>query len=125
MKRDFSLIIEDDQDLATIFSEALQAAEYETEIIQDGRLALERLADTQPAVVVLDLHLPQISGKKVLDQIRSAKHLAATRVILATADPFMAESLREIADLVLIKPISFGQLRDLAARLRPPDVVGQ
>lgn len=125
MKRDFSLIIEDDKDLAIIFSEALQAAEYETEIIQDGRLALERLADTQPAVVVLDLHLPQISGKKVLDQIRSARHLTATRVILATADPFMAESLREIADLVLIKPISFGQLRDLAARLRPPDVVGE
>jgi DNA-binding response OmpR family regulator len=125
MKRDFSLIIEDDQDLATIFSEALQAAEYETEIIRDGRLAMERLADTQPAVVVLDLHLPQISGKKVLDQIRSTSHLAETRVILATADPFMAESLREIADLVLIKPISFGQLRDLAARLRPPDVVGE
>jgi hypothetical protein len=38
-------------------------------------------------------------------------------VIIATADPRMAEVLQEEADLVLLKPIGFGQLRDLASRL--------
>ncbi len=124
MNHEFALIIEDDRSLAAIFAQALQAAEFETEIIQDGRAALERLSDTRPAIVVLDLHLPHISGKEVLNQIRADARLAETRVIIATADPFMAESLREVADLILIKPISFTQLRDLAARLRPPDLIG-
>lgn len=122
MKKSCALIIEDDFDLASIFAGALRLAEYEVEILQDGRLALERLAAIVPDVVVLDLHLPHISGKDVLHHIRADRRLADTRVMLATADPLLADSLREEADLVLIKPISFTQMRDLAARLRPRDV---
>jgi two-component system cell cycle response regulator DivK len=125
MANPLAFIIEDDQRLATIFANALQMAEFETEIIQDGKSALDRLAAAIPAIVVLDLHLPHISGRDILRQIRKDERLAKTRVILATADPLMAESLRGDADLVLLKPISFGQLRDLASRLRPPDIIDQ
>jgi two-component system response regulator AdeR len=111
------LIIEDDDDLAVIFSEALQAAAFKTEIIQSGDQALARLAVTTPDVVVLDLHLPRVAGMDILHQIRADARLAKTRVIVATAHPRMAESLRDEADLVLLKPISFSQLRDLAAIL--------
>ena len=112
-----AFIIEDDQRHATIFAQALKMAEFETEIIQDGVVALERLAATAPALVVLDLHLPYVAGDDILRQIRADKRLANTRVILATADPQMAETLRDKSDLVLLKPISFNQLRDLAKRL--------
>jgi hypothetical protein len=44
--------------------------------------------------------------------------LSKTLVILATADYRTAEDLRDEADLVLLKPISFKQLRDLTARFR-------
>jgi two-component system response regulator AdeR len=111
------LIIEDDDDLSVIFSEALQAAGFKTEIIQSGDQALARLAITTPDVVVLDLHLPRVAGMDILHQIRADARLAKTRVIVATAHPRMAESLRDEADLVLLKPISFSQLRDLAAIL--------
>jgi two-component system response regulator AdeR len=111
------LIIEDDDDLSVIFSEALQAAGFKTEIIQSGDQALARLAVTTPDVVVLDLHLPRVAGMDILHQIRADARLAKTRVIVATAHPRMAESLRDEADLVLLKPISFSQLRDLAAIL--------
>ncbi len=116
-----ALIIEDDRDLSTIFAQALQAAEFETEIAEDGQVATTRLNETVPSVVVLDLHLPHVSGRDILDQIRTDPRLQDTRVMLATADPAMAETLRTEADLILIKPISFGQLRDLAKRLRPLD----
>ena len=124
MTKSFALIIEDDKRLGTIFAQALRAAEFDIELVQDGHIALARLADTNPTVVVLDLHLPHVSGIDILHQIRADKRLASTRIILATADPIMAETLQEEADLVLIKPISFNQLRDLAMRLRPPDIVG-
>ena len=124
MTQPMALIIEDDSKLAFIFAEALRAAEYETEILQDGRAGRDRLAETTPAVVVLDLHLPYLSGEELLYHIRADQRFVQTRVILATADSVLAESLQEEADLVLLKPISPTQLRDLAKRLRPPDIVG-
>ncbi|MCB0212222.1 MAG: response regulator [Anaerolineae bacterium] len=114
-----ALVIEDDPRLADIFSMALKEAKYDTEIIGDGNLALERLASVVPSVVVLDLHLPGVAGEDILRHIRSDDRLATTRVMLATADPLRAEMLRSKANIVLIKPISFTQIRDLASRLRP------
>ena len=110
--------------MGTIFAQALRAAEFETEIVQDGAKALKRLAAIIPTLVVLDLHLPHVSGEDILRHIRTDDRLESTQIILATADPLMAEDLRADADLVLLKPISFSQLRDLAARLHPPDTVG-
>jgi len=121
MTNPLALIIEDDAKLANIFSLALQSANFETETISDGETALIRLAEIVPTIVVLDLHLPHRSGQEILKYIRADERLAQTRVLLATADALKAESLRTEADLVLLKPISIKQLRDLAGRLRPFD----
>lgn len=117
MKEKFALIVEDDPDLATIFSEAVKAAGFSTEVVRRGDRALERLHDIVPQVIVLDLHLPHVSGNDILEFVRGDERLAKTRVIIATADARMAELLHEQADLVLLKPISFIQLRTLAERL--------
>ena len=116
---ELALIIEDDEDLSEIFGQALSAANYEIEIIRDGAVAQNRLKEVLPVVVVLDMHLPHVSGNILLEQIRSDQRLEKTRVVVATADAQMGDSLRGIADLVLIKPITFTQLRDLTARLHP------
>ena len=118
-----ALIIEDDENQAPIFAQALKMAEFETETIHDGQTALERLAVVVPDLVLLDMHLPYVSGDTILSQIRADERLAKTRVMLATADAYMAENLRDQSDLVLLKPISFTQLQDLAKRLRPPDTM--
>ncbi len=113
-----ALIIEDDADLASIFSEALKAAGFEAQVIRDGALAQQRIKETAPHIVILDLHLPHVDGSILLDDIRSDKALKNTIVVVATADALMGEIYRDSADIVLIKPISFTQLRDLSARLR-------
>ena len=112
-----ALIVEDDEDLSFIFAEALRAANFEAEIIRDGRQAVERLVSVTPRVIVLDLHLPGVIGTEILKQIRSLEHLRAARVVVTTADARLAEQVEGKADIVLIKPISFSLLRDLAARL--------
>ena len=118
-----ALIIEDDESLATIFAEALNTIDFKTEIIRDGGLAMTRLAAIKPDVVILDLHLPNVSGKDILHHIQTDTRLQATRVMIVTADAALADSLQDEADLALLKPVSFHQLRDLAARLRPPDTL--
>jgi DNA-binding response OmpR family regulator len=120
-EKPISMVIEDDEDLSAIFCEALNAAGFETEIVRNGRLAIERLKVVTPDVVVLDMHLPLVAGSEILKYIRSEKRLAFTNVVVTTADAIMGEQMRESADFVLIKPISFGQLRDLTARLNPID----
>lgn len=111
-----ALVIEDDADLATIFADALQAAGFVVETIRDGAQAVARLAETIPHIVVLDLHLPHVTGQDILARIRADGRLNATRVILATADVRLADEMEGQADLVLLKPVSFSQLRDLALR---------
>ncbi len=115
----FALIVEDDNMQADIFQHAIENAGFEVEVVDNGPQALQRL-ETRPApvLIVLDLHLPGVSGEDILHHIRSVPHLQNVRVILATADPRLASQLDEQSDLVLIKPVSFVQLRDLAARLR-------
>jgi CheY-like chemotaxis protein len=118
MTRPLALIIEDDPQLSQVFTIALQA-EFETEAIADGDAALRRLARSLPAVVVLDLNLPGVPGREILAQIRGDERLSKVAIILATADVRQAETLHEEADIVLVKPISPVQLRQIASRLRP------
>lgn len=117
MNGKFALIIEDEEDLATIFSEALKAGGFQTETIYDGYIAQQRLAEVCPDVVVLDLNLPHVDGNQLLIQIRDDPRLEKTRVLVATADANMAEMLDREADLILLKPISFIQLRMMAERM--------
>lgn len=117
MTKPLALVVEDDEDLSIIFGEALQLANCETQVIQDGQKALEWLAVNVPRLVILDLHLPNVGGKSILSYIRSQPHLVNARVIVTTADARLGESLRSQAQLVLIKPVSFIQLRNLAKRL--------
>lgn len=123
MTKKLALIIEDEEDLATIFSEALKAAGFETELLYDGAVASERLKEVQPVIVVLDLNLPHVDGNQLLHQIRTDERLAQTRVLVATADSGMADILDDEPDLTLLKPISFVQLRLMAERLALSDTV--
>ena len=120
MNEALALIIEDDERLAMIYGEALRIAGFVPEIVRDGRDAQTRLQEVVPVLILLDLHLPHIPGDELLRQIRADARLENTLVVLVTADAIMAEELRADSDLVLLKPISFNQLRDLASRLHPP-----
>ena len=116
---ELAFIIEDDQDLSTIFADALESVGYQVEQIKDGFIALQRLKTEVPYLILLDMHLPHISGADLLTKIKADERFKDTTVILTTADARMAEAYEPMADFVMVKPISFVQLRDLTARLKP------
>jgi len=118
-KKPLAYIVEDYRDTVTIFQGALEMAGYEVEAAYDGAVAQKRLTEIVPALIVLDLHIPSVSGDVILHQIRADERLKETRVFLATADANMAAQLRDDAELVLLKPIGFSQLKELAERFRP------
>ncbi|MCP4141493.1 MAG: response regulator transcription factor [Chloroflexi bacterium] len=116
-----ALIVEDDKLIAEVFDNALKHAGYETKICQDGQIALDALNVERPNLVVLDMHLPKVSGLSVLTEIRANSGLDKTWVIVVSADNAITAPLRgeQSADFVLDKPVGFIQLRDLAARIHP------
>jgi DNA-binding response OmpR family regulator len=116
MNERWILIVEDDTELGSAFAEVLDMAGLRTQLVRDGRAALHTLADTVPDLVLLDLHLPEVSGLTVLDYIRSNKRLEATRVVIVSADVVRAQRLKERADLVLVKPVGFNDIFSLVER---------
>ena len=118
---EFALIIEDDVDLAEIFAEALRGVGFIVDIAPDGKTGGEKLKNgPTPYLILLDMHLPHVSGGDLLTNvIKKDERFDNTLVIITTADARMGEAYRDQADFVMIKPISFVQLRDLTARLKP------
>lgn len=116
MTKPFVFIVEDDPKLNEIISITLQA-DFDLETCANGNTAMERLKNIAPQIVILDLNLPGASGKEILTYIRLDERLAKTRVILTTADDRQAETLNNDADIVLLKPVSPTQLRELALRI--------
>ena|SRR5512134_2378510 len=118
---ELALVIEDDEDLAQIFAEALRGVGFDVEILANGQVAEERLRKgTVPYLILLDMHIPHISGADLLTNIiKKDERLSQAIVIITTADARMGEAYTEQADFVMIKPISFIQLRDLTSRLKP------
>jgi two-component system response regulator AdeR len=117
MNQPLALIVDDHGDSAIIFSEAMRIAGFAVEIAHTGDEALTRLADAAPDVVVLDLCLPRVTGTEILKHIRSDERLAHAYVIVISADPILASTSLDQADQVLVKPIGFRWLRDLAIGL--------
>lgn len=118
MKHPLALIIEDDPKLGAIYETIVEQAGYIAEIIKTGDKAMTRLDTATPNLVLLDIHLPYVSGEEILRRIRSDKRLTHIPVIVLTADQHVTQLVTEQADHVLTKSLGISQLRSLVARLR-------
>ena len=116
MTKPVVFIVEDDPKLNNIAVITLES-DFAVENFLDGNSAIQRLDQFSPQLVILDLNLPGSSGREILKKIRGNQQFANTRVILTTADERQAETLTEEADIVLLKPVSPGQLKELAIRM--------
>jgi DNA-binding response OmpR family regulator len=112
-----ALIIEDNADLNQLFCEALAEAGFVTKGMLDGKEAEQCLQETEPQLILLDLHLPKISGADLLAEIQQESRFEDTFIIVASADGTWTNHLKEKADIVLNKPVSYVQLRDLGVRI--------
>lgn len=111
------LIIEDAVEIAAIYTEILEMNGMSVEHIADGAVALARLAGDAPDLILLDMHLPNVSGLELLSYIRESDHLKHTRVVAITANALLGQDLEEKADLTLIKPVNFTQINELTRRM--------
>ncbi|GAB3337159.1 MULTISPECIES: response regulator [Chromohalobacter] len=112
---DHVLIIEDDERLAHLTREYLEANEFQVDLEYDGARAVERILDEQPDMVILDLMLPGEDGLSICRRVRA--HYAGPILMLTarTDDMDQVLGLEMGADDYVPKPV---QPRVLLARMR-------
>ncbi|MFA4872005.1 MAG: response regulator [Patescibacteria group bacterium] len=74
------LMVEDELDLAEVFSLKLREIGYDVLIVPDGKTGLAMIKQKKPSLVLLDLVLPEMDGYEVLKAIRGDKSLSGVKV---------------------------------------------
>ncbi len=84
------LFVEDNPFILAVYQNWLEREGFQVESAEDGLIALEKLPQMKPALVILDLMLPKLDGLDVLKYIREDYHLSATPVMILS-NAFMDE----------------------------------
>jgi len=113
------LIVEDDIDLCETFKDVVELEGFRVQTASNGREALSLLNDQpRPALIILDLMMPEMNGWEFLDRLRSHQlHSNVPVVVVTAAQEYTFKGLH--ADGVLKKPIDLDNLIELIARLLP------
>jgi DNA-binding response OmpR family regulator len=100
------LIVEDEPGLAEVLALHLQAEGYEPVLAHDGLEALYTLDRLTPRAVLLDLHVPQVSGFRLIQLLKQRTDGPQIPVIVITALSFQEaeEAVRAGADDFISKP---------------------
>jgi CheY-like chemotaxis protein len=110
------LVDDDDADIVNLVVELLQDEGYQVRSALSGEMALAAIAQQLPAIILMDMYMPQMTGIMLLEHLR-ASGIADVPVVLMTASPRAAEPLLNM-NLVdyLAKPFDIDQLLQCVAR---------
>jgi two-component system response regulator RegX3 len=109
------LIVEDEESLADSVRYNLEREGYVVTVAVDGRRGLERFRAGPPALVILDLMLPEVSGLDVCRTIRSESDVPIIMVTAKDSEADKVTGLELGADDYVTKPFS---VRELVSRVR-------
>lgn len=111
------LIIEDDKSFATILLKQSNKKGFKCLTAASGEDGLVLAAKFKPQAIILDMGLPGISGKQVLQELKSDPSVRHIPVHIISANDRSMEPIREGAVEYLIKPISKDALDDAFNRI--------
>ncbi len=116
------LLVEDNEELAQLLSQRVQAAGYEADLLATAADALAAVMTTRYAAMILDLGLPDGDGLAILREMRQREDPLPVLVLTARGGlQDRVSGLRSGADDYLVKPFAFEELiARLEALLRRP-----
>jgi len=100
------LFVEDDPVIVQVYRGPLQQRGFEVHVAEDGLVAMKGILQLRPDLVLLDVVMPKVDGKYVLNFIRSRPELKATKVIIlsvATYADVGAEAVAQHPDAFFLK----------------------
>jgi two-component system response regulator MprA len=106
------LLVDDDRAVREALRRALSLAGYEVQLAEDGEGALERIVQSVPDAVVLDVGLPGIDGLEVCHRVRRLGNRVP--ILILTARDEVADRIDGLdagADDYMVKPFDVGELQ--------------
>jgi len=117
------LIADDEPHIVELVRATLEDGRVRVVDAFDGASALARAEALRPELILLDVHLPDLSGLEVCERLRRTSALAAARIVMLTAAAQQEDVARGFAagaDHYLTKPFSPMRLLALVEALLPP-----
>ena len=119
-----ALLVDDEANLLEYLERQLKTAWPELKIVGtalNGRQALAAIAETQPDILFLDIHMPGLNGLQVAEQVGEQ-----TQIVFVTAfDQYAVEAFESAAVDYLLKPVTADRLQQtrerITSRTRQPD----
>jgi len=110
------LVVDDDELVVIALEELLKPSGYEVTTALDGHEALEKIAEEQFALIVLDIIMPGMNGFELCARIRELDRYQEVPIIMLTAKSGADDKQKGMdagANLFLPKPIAPQRLLDL------------
>ena len=104
------MIVEDDQDIATLVADVLAEEGYATEVVTDSRLALDTFDRVKPDVVTLDVMMPSLDGISLCLELRRNSEVPILFISARKDPPDRVVGLRIGADDYMSKPFDTDEL---------------
>ncbi len=116
------LLVEDDQQILDMMEILLQKIGYEPVLVPDVLEALDRVRNTPPDLVLLDIMMTPINGWEFLEKVRGEYHMNDLPILLFTASPEAEDKVARLNDPrigILQKPVSISELKAGLERFLP------
>jgi CheY-like chemotaxis protein len=91
MKAGGVLVVEDDPHTREMFQRTLEKESMQVRVAENGRVALERIGESKPGLVLLDLMMPVMDGFEFLRELRANPDWRDLSVVVLTAKELTAE----------------------------------
>lgn len=106
------LVVEDDPSVRGLLQTLLSAEGYDVVTASDGLAGLVKVSSSPPALVLLDLMMPDLGGVRVLEEMRDDPELVDIPVIVVTGKIDAVPGMRELLgdDNVFLKPFAVSEL---------------
>ena len=115
MSKETILVVDDEANIIALARMYLEKEGYRVESARDGAEALRKVDELRPALMVLDLMLPQVDGWEVCRRVRASSDLPIIMLTARDDDVDKIVGLELGADDYLTKPFN---PRELVARVR-------
>ena len=116
------LVVEDDADAAASLRSMLELASFEVEVAADGRSGLAAAQARVPAIILLDINMPGMSGWDLARELRADPRFAQTLIIAISGLGMAADRQRSVAagiDYHFVKPVALQTLLGAFEEGRP------
>jgi CheY-like chemotaxis protein len=113
------LVVEDENDILSTLEMVLQMEGFDVSTATNGKLALEKMRERKPVLLISDIMMPVMNGLELLKQLRSDPDFSALPVIIISAgrpDPSYPQTWNDF----LSKPLDLDKLLETIRKYLKP-----